>query len=65
VEYPGEFARQRAAELRETAAGFSQPLPFYGISEQTLADGYSSLADRSCVAHCWRRAVLRFYAELC
>lgn len=42
VEYPDRYGRQRAAELRELAAGFSQPLPFYAISEQTPADGYYS-----------------------
>lgn len=44
VEYPDKYARQRAAELRETAAGLSQPLPFYGISEQTPADAYYSVS---------------------
>jgi hypothetical protein len=44
VEYPGKFARKRAAELREMAAGLSQPLPFYGISEQTPEDGYFAVS---------------------
>jgi hypothetical protein len=44
VEYPGKFARKRAAELREMAAGLSQPLPFYGISEQTPVDGYFAVS---------------------
>lgn len=44
VEYPDEFARIRAAELRELASGVSQPVPFYGISAQTPSDGYYSVS---------------------
>jgi hypothetical protein len=44
VEYPDEYARLRATELRELASGLSQPLPYYGTTASTPTDGYYSVS---------------------
>lgn len=43
VEYPDKYARIRAAEVRELAKGYSQPLVFHGKTESTPSDGYYSI----------------------
>jgi len=47
LEYPDTLATIRAAEVRELAAGFEQPVPFHGKPATTRDDGYYTVSEGS------------------